>query len=111
MKAHMQHVAQLSQVRAAAKSKWDELDVDHNGWLDTNEIQSLASWVWATFSDEPMSKEENEALVRKIMRQCDENNDNVIDRGEFLLYYERAFTQMTNIWLKNSNATRIDKQS
>ena len=67
-----------------AKKKFDELDVDDSGALETEEIKKLAEWVFGEFhaDGEKMSEQQCDSEMAKLM-ELDTNKDGKLDFEEF----------------------------
>ncbi len=67
-----------------AKKKFDALDADDSGALETEEIKKLAEWVFAQFHDdgEKMSEQQQDSEMAKLM-ELDTNKDGKLDFEEF----------------------------
>ena len=82
-------------LRAKALAKWEELDVDGSGSLSEEEVQGLAEWIWCTFRPgQLMSNTDRVQEAAKIMWRCDENQDGIIDKPEFMAYFEQTMEAM-----------------
>ena len=79
-------IEQPKQIKAhlqKAKEKFDELDADDSGALESGEIEKLAQWVFGQFHpDEQMSPQQQDSQMAKLM-ELDVNHDGKIDFGEF----------------------------
>jgi len=74
---------------ARAQKKFNKLDTDGSGNLEEAELNALAEWVWCSFNPKQVIDEAIRAAeVVKIKEACDKNKDGVIDKDEFLAYYE-----------------------
>jgi hypothetical protein len=98
----------------AARAKFDEIDQDGSGSLDTDEVGELAKWTLQSFNKSGgggrggagvMSDENIAAEVAKLMEQADKDGDGELDFDEFavralprpVLCCERARTH-THAW-------------
>jgi len=80
-------IEQPKQIKAhlqKAKEKFDELDADDSGALESGEIEKLAQWVFGQFhpDGEQMSPQQQDSQMAKLMG-LDVNHDGKIDFGEF----------------------------
>ena len=81
----------VSVLDGKAKDKWDELDLNQNGTLEGEEIMLLAEWVWCSFRPgKTISDTQRMSEATKIMRRCDKNDDEKIDKEEFKRYYDNT---------------------
>eukprot|EP00658_Telonema_sp_P-2_P004854 TRINITY_DN11814_c0_g1_i1.p1 TRINITY_DN11814_c0_g1~~TRINITY_DN11814_c0_g1_i1.p1 ORF type:complete len:315 (-),score=88.24 TRINITY_DN11814_c0_g1_i1:125-1024(-) len=70
---------------ARARKKFEKLDVDGNGVLQGEELETLVHWLWSSFhpDGEPLSAEQQEAETSKLMGQLDSNGDAGLSFDEF----------------------------
>jgi Ca2+-binding EF-hand superfamily protein len=80
-----------------AQKKFKALDADGSGKLEANELNALAEWVWGSFNPKQTI---NDAIRRewatKIKDACDKNDDGVIDKEEFEVYYVNVCKEMND---------------
>ena len=80
-----------SHVQKRARKKFDQLDVDSSGYLDGEEIDRLAEWVWSSFHPgKTIDSRTLHAEAAKLWHRCDKNGDGKVDRHEFGEYYEQV---------------------
>lgn len=85
-------VLQKSQdmVLALAKVRFHELDKDHNGFLEKDELKSVVHWVMSTYTHDGKMSAKDEEVESRIMGRLDANKDGKLDEAEF----ETLFIEM-----------------
>lgn len=84
-------------VMRSAREKFQELDVDRNGYLEGFELDLLVNWMLASFcpNGEPLPLEEKELIKEEMMRKTDENGDGRINMTEFSVLFEEMTMMLT----------------
>ena len=89
---------------ARAQKKFDQLDLDSNGYLDGKEIDRLAEWVWSSFHpDKKIDDTTRRNEADKLRWRCDKNHDGKVDREEFNDYYDQVVKKMTAFHQKDAH--------
>ena len=75
-----------------AQMKFDRLDVDGSGYLEGDEVLTLAEWVWSSFHPEnvPLSPRNREELAAKLLRRLDTNHDGRMSFVEFSDWFKKT---------------------
>ena len=79
----------------AAAQRFAQLDKDHTGKLQGQELLDLASWVIEQFPQEgraAMSAAERGAMVGTIMKRTDKDGDGSMDFSEFSAWFARTMS-------------------
>jgi len=73
-----------------AYAKFNEFDVDQNGYLEGPEIVQLALWVWSSFrpGNKPLTEQQKRAQAEKLLKRHDGNSDGKMHFTEFAEYFE-----------------------
>ena len=84
-------------MQVQARLKFTELDTNHDGTLDEQELRKLASWVWLSFQpgSKPLTPEEMARESTKLLQLSDKNDDGVVDLGEFTAWFEGVFSSLS----------------
>ena len=74
-----------------AKSKFQELDVDRSGFLETQEIGQTLDWVllFYTREGEVLSPEERESIRTELVAVADTNKDGRLSLAEFTIIFSQ----------------------
>ena len=81
MNDFVEEAVEVGVLSGRAEKKWNQLDVDSNGYLDSKEAEELAEWVWCSFRPgRAITSEVRQAEAAKLMSRCDVNSDGVIDQ-------------------------------
>mmetsp|Transcript_7538 Transcript_7538/g.7609 ORF Transcript_7538/g.7609 Transcript_7538/m.7609 type:complete len:372 (+) Transcript_7538:120-1235(+) len=75
------------EIRNRGKMKFFELDVDHNGYLENDELNCLFEYLLKTLKMPIGSKEQ---MKVKAMDRIDANSDGKISWNEFLIFFEQV---------------------
>ena len=68
-----------------------EIDIDHSGEIDGDEIYVLAEWVWCSFNPgKEITSAVQEKQASKILAACDLSGNGGIDLPDFIKYYEKV---------------------
>jgi len=76
----------------AAKKKFDELDVDKSGFLETPEISTLMTQVLSAYVEK--SPEEREKFQVTLLDRIDQNKDGKLDLSEFTKLWEEMMARL-----------------
>ena len=89
---------------ARAQRKFDELDTDHNGFLDGAEVIELANSLWRIFhpGGEPITDEKRKQLCIDLLLRVDSNNDGKISFQEFSGW--SVLTLTLTLWWRAASA-------
>jgi calmodulin len=77
---------------AAAKKKFEELDVDKSGFLETPEIETLMKEVLSHYVEK--SIEEREKFQVTLINKIDTNKDGKLDLNEFTKLWEEMMARL-----------------
>ena len=97
----------------AAKKKFDEFDVDKNGYLERKEIDILMSQALEVYGESKKSSIEKENFKMNLVAKIDVNKDGKIDFLEFKTLWEemRLYThnqKLENKKIKNTNSLIVE---
>lgn len=73
-----------------ARSKFNELDQDNDGFLADAELAAMTAWVLTSYEKQTTSEDEQKAILSEIMSKVDTNNDSKLDLFEFSLLFEHV---------------------
>ena len=84
-------------MQVQARLKFTELDTNHDGTLDEQELRKLASWVWLSFQpgSKPLTPEEMARESIRLLQLSDKNDDGVVDLGEFTAWFEGVCSSLS----------------
>merc|ERR1740117_2191226 len=103
--------AKIKWKNARAQKKFNQLDTDGSGNLEEAELKALAEWVWTSFNPKQKIAEAVRATeVTKIKEACDKNKDGVIDKDEFLAYYEIICKEIQESHKHDNDAKKTEKK-
>ena len=75
--------------------RWNELDVDRSDQLEGVEVLALAEWVWGSFRPgRAISEPQRQQEAVKILQRCDKNENGVVDREEFQVFFDTVTSDM-----------------
>ena len=68
-----------------ARKKFDQLDLDGNDKLNSDELLGLADWIWNSFhpGGAPLNETERREEGNKLLSRLDANKDKEMDFEEF----------------------------
>jgi calcium-binding protein CML len=81
-----------------ANSRFNELDIDHNGYLENAELLNVVDWMMKSFGDRLGT--DSAEVHKKMMARLDSNQDGKLNAVEF----EQLFKEMVNRILMTERA-------
>jgi hypothetical protein len=77
---------------AAASKKFQELDVDSSGFLDSEELSQLAEWVWSSFhpGGKPVPADKRNEMVNKLTKRVADAPNGLISFDAFEQWYRKT---------------------
>lgn len=96
---------------ARAEKKWNQLDLDHNGALEGDELLKLAEWVWTSFhpDGEAVSEDQKQDEASKLLRRLDSNKDGKLVFEEFGSWFRGMCTRIAKYRRSRAHKARIQK--
>jgi len=95
--AQAEQTAQLANLVNTPKFKqrFDSLDIDGSGFLDPQETEELARWIYGTFtkSNKMLDDEQIKIESAKLIRKLDKNKDGQIRLDEFREFFNKKAKQ------------------
>ena len=84
-------------VMRSGRLKFQELDIDGNGFLEGYELDLLFNWMLTSFCPNglPLPLAEKELAKEEMMRQMDSNQDGRISIEEFFVMFEEMALMLT----------------
>ena len=75
-----------------ARKKFKQMDADGSGFLDGNELEELARWVFRSFhpGGEPLSEQQLTKEAAKLRQRLDANEDGLLDFDEFAGWFSKT---------------------
>jgi len=109
-------VVKVALLSDKALKKWDELDQDRSGKLDSKrELRALAAWILSSFRPgKTVSEAECDIEAVKILKRCDVDKDGMIDKKEFKAYYEKtagAMLRYNRDMVEKTNTSEEEKKA
>jgi Ca2+-binding EF-hand superfamily protein len=75
-----------------AKAKFEELDTDQSGYLETAEISEMVDWMLLFYSKEgePLTFAEKDAMKIDILALVDSDRDGKLSLAEFTVIFQQV---------------------
>lgn len=77
-----------------ASERFNLLDTDHSGYLEKDELLSMAEWLLTSYEKYGFSEDERRQIMLKLVARIDSNSDGVLDLYEFSQLFEHATTKI-----------------
>merc|ERR1712086_1140614 len=90
---------QAEEVLSASEQKFKEVDLDSDGFLVREELESLVVWVFESFfpSRAKLSDDEVKSEAVKLLKYLDKNEDAQVDYPEFGKWFDQKQAQLVKI--------------
>lgn len=103
-------VSDVSVNAAAARLKFNELDVDNSGRLSKAELTEFCNWMQLNYrsSTEKLTKKEMDTLKSRLMNIFDENDDGYLTFDEFKELYNEVMRRVSLVIACESKFQEFD---